>query len=519
MCYCIESISTGVYALLITNDTPLVCRLDSNELNPLQAAQTYGRPRAIPNIPIPPTTTETAFFLKVKAHFNDKVLFPPQIHQRTKKDGPYLEFLKCLHLFGVGVLNKDDLTQMLRGLFIQGSSTKSAATAAGAMVTIQAANALIAEFEQLMMERGPYAFQGNMQKYKSKYGSYPLREYDTSDTSKQLTPSYLSYPSDYAFDKSSGATKKDSQVLNFECFSKAKDWDEKEEKMIKSPEDYDGVKARHNAYEEVLCRIEDEMYEVDMAIDRNKATMRLLEPIADEANKLRGQEEKDGQPIGRLQYKIKPRCLKSIHVGAIGRIYGDAGDEVIQHFLRNPLVVVPIVYQRLKEKDAEWRKVKEELEKEWKVTLSENMKGSFDVKCYFDKRAIEDGFGTDHLLEECQKAKSFAKRPPKGQRNPVIKKYRPGFHIDPVPELTLFQPYLSIALAKDLPHEQARGFLAAQLALKDTTSDSSDLSRVWEGLVVPWFGLPGAKDTGGAAAVKCECLSILVALFFISNHC
>ena len=168
---------------------------------------------------------------------------------------------------------------------------------------------------------------------------------------------------------------------------------------LKSPECYDGVKVRRNIWEEVICRVEDEMFEVDMAIERNESALRKLEPIADEATRLRELEEKDGQPIGRLQYKLNMRSLNTIHIGAIARIYGDSGDEVIQHLLRNPLVVVPIVCKRLQEKDAEWRKVKAELSKEWKLALSENMKGSLDVKCLLYKREIEKSFATEHLIE------------------------------------------------------------------------------------------------------------------------
>ena len=130
--------------------------------------------------------------------------------------------------------------------------------------------------------------------------------------------------------------------------------------------------------------------------------------------------------------------------------------------LRNPLVVVPILFKRLKEKNEEWRKVKKELNKEWKKTCSENITGSLDAKCFAYKREIEQSFTTERLLEvtpsdkslfflfvtlvnhvrfliftffprlvlsaqECHKAKSFAKHPSKIQRHPatnMIRKWR-----------------------------------------------------------------------------------------------
>lgn len=169
--------------------------------------------------------------------------------------------------------------------------------------------------------------------------------------------------------------------------------------MTSSPEDYDGVRLRRNAYEEVMFRIEDERYEVDMAIERNAQAMRQIEPFAEEVSTLRENEEKDGQPIGRLQYQLKRYAMNSIPINAIGRIYGENGDEVLQHLARNPLVVLPIVYQRLRQKDAEWRKAKTELRERWNELQEANYEGSMDYTCYFYRKEIERSFTAHQLVE------------------------------------------------------------------------------------------------------------------------
>ena len=304
------------------------------------------------------------------------------------------------------MLSKDELIQLLRGLFIQGNAPKSGANSTnitGNALIIQSSNVLLAELEKVLIGRGPFTSQERTKKFRAKYGSFALREYDLVELSKNITPSYWSFPSDYTIDAPGvDSDKSVIEVLNSDCYSMAKEWPEKGKTKLKSPESYDGVKIRRNIYEEVLFRVEDEMYEVDMAIERNESALCKLEPIAEEATRLRELEEKDGQPIGRLQYKLNFRSLKSIHIGAIARIYGDSGDEVIQHLVRNPLVVVPIVCKRLQEKDAEWRKVKAELAKEWKRALSENAKGSIDVKCLLYKSEIEKCFTTERLIEVCE---------------------------------------------------------------------------------------------------------------------
>jgi len=481
-----------------------------NELNPAQAAQLFGRPTSIPSTPLQPMASESAFFEHVKAHFHRRDLFPdkPIVNRRQT---PYMEFIKCLHLFGAGILNKDELIQILRGLFIQGNTPKSGANATntGNTAATAAAMALLSELEKVLVGRGPFASQEQTKKFRSKYGSYPIRHYDLSPeandedgASTKVTPSYNAYPKDFRFAKSSEQTDKDVAVLNNKCFCMAQDWanDNKGEKYYKSPEDYDGIKVRRNMYEEVLARVEDEMHEVEMAIARNTSAMLKLEPIAAEATRLREQEEKDGQPIGRLQYKLRNRALNTVQIGAIARVYGDSGEEVLQHLMRNPLVVVPIVYKRLKEKDDEWRKVKKELDKEWKKTVSENITGSLDIKCFVYKREIEQSFAAERLLEECHKAKSFAKHPSKIQRHPATNMILPDFHLmNPDPSLALFQPHLSVLVSKNMPHKHAYDLLNAYFA--KSSSDKETFSKIWADFIAPWFGLPLRwEESGGTAA-------------------
>mmetsp|Transcript_5617 Transcript_5617/g.12774 ORF Transcript_5617/g.12774 Transcript_5617/m.12774 type:complete len:1338 (-) Transcript_5617:117-4130(-) len=471
-----------------------------NELNPAQAAQLFGRPTTIPPAPLQPMTSESAFFDHVKSHFLRRDLFPdkPIVN---RKQTPYMEFIKCLHLFGAGILNKDELIQLLRGLFIQGNTPKSGANATNAtnLAATHAAMALLSELEKVLTGRGPFATQEQTKKFKGKYGSYPIREYDLGDASGKLTSSYWSYPTDFLFDKFSGQSEKDKTILNYKCFCMAQDYSQenKGEKYFKSPEDYDGIKVRRNQYEEVLSRVEDEMHEVDMAIERNSSVMRVLEPVAEEATRLREQEEKDGQPIGRLQYKLRNRALNSIHIGAIARVYGESGEEVLQHLLRNPLVVVPIVFGRLREKNVEWRQVKKELNREWKKALSENVTGSLDVKCFVYKREIEQSFAVDRLLEECQRAKYFAKHPSKIQRHPATNMILPDFHLmNPDLKLALFQPYLSVLVSKNMPHKHAYDLLMAHFA--KSIMEKELFSKILVDFIAPWFGLPlHWEESGG----------------------
>ena len=136
-----------------------------------------------------------------------------------------------------------------------------------------------------------------------------------------------------------------------------------------------------------------------MAIERNNSALRLIEPMAEEIISLKEGEERDGQPIGRMRYTLRPNTLGPVHIGAIARLYGDFGDEVVNHLLRNPMAVLPVVYKRMNEKNAEWRKVRTECNKSWKAAAAENYEGSLDVLCYSLKHELSHKLTLDYLRE------------------------------------------------------------------------------------------------------------------------
>ncbi len=321
----------------------------------------------------------------------------------SRRHTPHAEFLKVLHLFGAGIITKDDLLLLIRTLFTQGHAPKSGSGGANNPQIIHAANLLIKEFEELMLARGPYAQQEIRNKGKSKYGAVTSKEFDTA-LCEQLTPSYITYPTDYPYDNFhtfSGQSEEDAAVLNSKviCVGRNRGNTGAKIRLWNSPEDYDGIRARRNVYEEAMAKIEDERFEVCMAIERNSSTLRQVEPLAEEVQRLREGEEIDGQPIGRLNYKPRPRSLHSNHVGAIARLYGDRGDEVLHHLLRNPIAVLPIIFKRLREKDSEWRQVRTEMSKQWRIVAESNFEPSLDVLCYFYRREIERSFGSENLTE------------------------------------------------------------------------------------------------------------------------
>jgi paired amphipathic helix protein Sin3a len=281
-----------------------------------------------------------------------------------------------------------------------------------------------------------------------------------------------------------GQSEQDAAVLNNKMICVGAE----RMRLSGSPEDYDTVRIRRNAYEEAMFRIEDERFEVDMAIERNALAMRQIEPIAEEVAMLRENEEKDGQPIGRLQYQLNNRTLNSIQINAIGRIYGDNGDEVVEHLARNPSAVLPIVYQRLRQKDQEWRKQKSELMAKWKAACEANYEGSMDYLCYFNRREIERSFAGEQLREECKRARTYCSSPEKHTGSSA------SFGLSsPDRSAVLYEPYAVVEMKPGcVSHQFAVRLLSQQVINKSAKSkaDREKVGRIWTEFIVPFFDYP-----------------------------
>ena len=467
------------------------------ELSPAAAAAKNGRPQTIPELPVQPTTAEAAFFERAKLHLKRKELAPDK-PPGSRRHTPYTEFLKCLHLFGANILNKEELALLLRGLFMQGHAPKSGVNAGGGAcnpaVAVDAQE-LLREFEEVLVGRGHFANQENAAKDSSKYGALKSREFDFINSEK-VTPSYRSLPNDFPqniFDSHSGQTESDASVLNSEVVCVAPK--QQRSSMIYSLEDYDGPSVRNNPYEETMFRIEDERYEVDMAIERNANAMRQVEPMAEEVTQLREHEEKDGQPIGRMHYKLRSRQLNCAQVNAIARLYGESGDDVLQHLMRNPVAVLPLVYQRLRQKDAEWRKVKLGMSKRWNAVYESNYEGCLDATCFEYKKDLEKSFDERHLRRECKSAGIFLKEPNTLAEEVSTRDFSPTFINGAMnTNAMIFQPHLRIEIDNSMPHKDAYQLLAAQVAAVTSASKSKSekdrISRIWAEFMVPMFGFP-----------------------------
>ncbi|KAI0088979.1 hypothetical protein BDY19DRAFT_947034 [Irpex rosettiformis] len=139
-------------------------------------------------------------------------------------------------------------------------------------------------------------------------------------------------------------------------------------------EDSGFLAHKKNSYEEALHRSEEERHEYDFHIEAIHRTIQMLEPFNNKINQLNHEE--------KASYKFKPnlaQAAKSIHLRVIKKVYGkEAGMEVFQAMQEVPIVAIPLVLTRLKQKHEEWKRAQREWNKVWKEVDARNYYKSLD---------------------------------------------------------------------------------------------------------------------------------------------
>lgn len=169
-------------------------------------------------------------------------------------------------------------------------------------------------------------------------------------TAKRLGASYCIIPKAQEGQRCSGRTQLCKEVLNDQWVS-FPTWSE----------DSTFVSSRKTQYEEYMYRCEDERFELDVVIETNASTIRVLEGVNKKLSRMNQDEV--------TKYKLDD-CLggtsPTLHQRALKRIYGDKAQDIIDGLKRNPSVAVPVVLRRLKAKEDEWREAQKGFNKIWR---------------------------------------------------------------------------------------------------------------------------------------------------------
>ena len=68
------------------------------------------------------------------------------------------------------------------------------------------------------------------------------------------------------------------------------------------------------------------------------------------------------------------------------RIYGDHGLDIQELLRRNPAVALPVILGRLRQKQEEWARCRQEMNKVWKEVYAKNYHKSLDHRSFYFKQ-------------------------------------------------------------------------------------------------------------------------------------
>lgn len=299
-----------------------------------------------------------------------------KVKNQLRNDHLYGEFLKCLSLYNNGILADVEMMVLVRDLLDEYPEAYE-------------------EFKTYCdfdLERGSY--QDVVEPSRMVEGFQGKNEIDFASC-KRMGPSYRALPDDYIQPTCSGRTDDCQSVLNDIWVS-----------MPTGSEDGGTFKtSRKNQYEEVLFKCEDDRYELDMVLENNAAVVRVLTAILHQIV---------NTPRTELaNFELPGDALGALHVKSIQRIYGDKGQDIIQGLFQNPVVAVPCVLRRLRQKDLEWRDARREWNKVWREVNEKNYYKSLDHQSLYFKQKDKKALSSRELVAEAKKAK-FAARTAEG---------------------------------------------------------------------------------------------------------
>lgn len=371
------------------------------------------------HLQLPPT--EQALFLSIKVSL-------------TRLQ--WLTFLKCLDMFTRDIVTTQELLLLLADLFTDRHAH------------------LLQDLRVLLESRGGVELSAQ-----DAWFTMPVSEIDFSDC-ESCTPSYRALPKGYPLSACSARAGWENAVLNDVWVS-----------VPTGSEDFSFKHMRRNQYEEALFRCEDEMFEVDMAIENDCSAVRALQPLADEIEALAA------VPNFEWHFRLDRRCLGVLHLKAIARVYGEFGGEVLELLKKNPGGAIPIILKRLKQKDQEWRRARLELVKVWKDTQAKNDSKSLDHRSFYfrtsDKRALSQKGLLADVKKRVEEVAAAA------ERHPV-------------------SPSEAVPVSEDADEQAAAAAQEAALQAQVVRSDSGEVLRIEPTL---HFLIKDTRLYGDAAAV------------------
>ncbi|KAJ3896408.1 hypothetical protein GG344DRAFT_36762 [Lentinula edodes] len=202
--------------------------------------------------------------------------------------------------------------------------------------------------------------------------------------------------------------------------------------------------SRKNVYEEALHRSEEERHEYDFHIEAISRTIAILEPINNKISQL-SPEERGG-------FRLKPNLggsAKAIHQRVVRKIYGrEVGTEVLACMQESPAHAVPVVINRLKQKEEEWKRAQREWNKVWREVDARNYAKSLDHQSVNFKAADKKLLTAKAFVNEIEAAREEQMASRASLVDPLFSRTRPRHQLEiDFEDLNVLQDSLKLVLS------------------------------------------------------------------------
>ena len=292
--------------------------------------------------------------------------FFPRVKAALDSRETYHEFLKLVNLFAQDFIDRARLVRESRSFLGEGELMAQFKEILGWDEAMER-SALAKEREELYQPPGrPLTIldRPSREELNIRYGSYRRVPADVCCRLVSLQSHIVEVVVQEINVECSGRDEMCKSVLNDEWVSHPSF----------SSEDSVFMVHKKNLYEEALHRTEEERHEYDFHIDALVRTIGLLEPLN---HKIMGMS-----PEERSLFRLKSNfggAGKAVHQRIIKKIYGrEAGLEVLQAMQDTPVLALPVVLMRLKQKEGEWKRAQREWNKIWRAVDVANYARSLD---------------------------------------------------------------------------------------------------------------------------------------------
>jgi paired amphipathic helix protein Sin3a len=289
--------------------------------------------------------------------------FFDKVREALRTSDVYDNFLRCLTLYNQEIVSKSELMTLVTPFLSKEPE-------------------LLKRFQEfLKFSTSPEAIALSVaQRQDLRAQTDTAAEIDVTQC-KRLGTSYCALPKTSEPKKCSGRTPLCREVLN-DVWVSFPSWSE----------DSTFNTSRKTQYEEFIYRCEDERFELDVVIETNSATIRVLEGVQKKMSKMSTDE------LNRFKLDDSlGGTSQTIHQRALRRIYGDKSPDIIEGLKKNPHVAVPVVLRRLKAKEEEWREAQKGFNQQWR---EQNEK-------YYLKSLDHQGINFKHTDTKALRSKSL----------------------------------------------------------------------------------------------------------------